>query len=168
MKRLYVMRHAKSSWDNAALADFERPLNDRGRDAAPFIGSFMRQNGFAPSLIISSPAERARETAELVRIAAKLTIDILFDERIYEASPTTLRQVISAIDDAEPSAMLVGHNPGMEGFIQYLSRQTVSMPTAALAVMDLSIDSWKNINEGCGELQGVYRPKEEKAKISGN
>src|SRR5436190_5546197 len=121
MKTLYLMRHAKSSWDDASLSDFEGPLNDRGLKAAPFMGKLMREKGLEPNVILSSPANRAKQTAMLVKDASGFPHEIRFDDRIYEASPQSLLQVASEIDDANMSAMLVGHNPGMEGFIRYLT-----------------------------------------------
>lgn len=160
MKRLYLLRHAKSSWDDPSLADFDRTLNGRGRRAAEFMGRYVAEQGYVPDAIVSSPARRARETAELVKANAGLTFDIRFDERIYEASPNTLRQVASEIDDALASAMLVGHNPGMEGFVRYLTGTIESMPTAALAVIDLDTASWANIDHLTGRLVRLIRPKE--------
>jgi len=166
MKTLFLMRHAKSSWDDAGLSDFERPLNERGIRAAPFMGKFMRERGFDPAIILSSPAVRAMQTAQLVREAAKFSSDIHFDERIYEASPRTLLEVVSEIDDLCETAMLVGHNPGIEGFIRLLTGALEPMPTAALAVIDLDINYWNEIVDGCGQLRNVFRPRDEMNKIS--
>jgi phosphohistidine phosphatase len=160
MKTLYLMRHAKSSWDDASLSDFERPLNDRGLRTAPVMGKLMREKGFEPSVILCSPAERARQTALLVKDASGFSQEIQFDDRIYEASPHSLAQVVSEIDDPNKSAMLVGHNPGMEGFIRYLTGDLEPMPTTALAVIVLNIDKWDEIKDRCGDLQEVFRPKE--------
>ncbi len=161
MKTLFLLRHAKSSWSEPDLADFERPLNGRGKKAAPFMGELMEQNGFVPQIILSSPAMRAKTTAELVRKAGNLIAEILFEHRIYESSPHTLSHVVSVTDDAYDSAMLVGHNPGIEGFIRFLTGDIELMPTAALAVIDLNIDSWSSINDGVGKLNKIFRPKEE-------
>ena len=161
MKTLYIFRHAKSSWDNPDLADFERPLNHRGKTAAPFMGEVMRRHGFIPEVILSSPAVRARETARLAKEAGDLGADIKHEERIYEASPQTLRQVAAEIEDEADAAMIVGHNPGMEGFIRLLTGERESMPTAALAIIELDIDSWKDIDANSGTLQKVMRPKDE-------
>src|SRR6187549_3648711 len=121
MKTLYVLRHAKSSWDNSKLADFDRPLNERGETTAPFMGEFMAEHGFEPQVIVSSPAVRARETARLAKEAAHFAAGIVHDERIYEASPRTLQTVVSSIEDRFESAMLVGHSPGMEGIVRLLT-----------------------------------------------
>src|SRR5215813_5144209 len=117
MKTLFVLRHAKSSWDNPNLADFDRPLNERGLAAAPFMGRVLRTKGYRPELILSSPAERARTTAALFKAGAGLDSPLEYDDRIYEASPQKLLKVVSKVADDKNSLMVVGHNPGMEGFI---------------------------------------------------
>src|SRR5213592_2322055 len=99
MKTLFLCRHAKSSWDDPALADFERPLNGRGLKAAPFMGEFLREASLSPALIVSSPAARARHTAELVKDAARFDAQLTFDGRIYEASPRALREVTSELPE---------------------------------------------------------------------
>ena len=161
MKTLFILRHAKSSWSEPDLADFERPLNQRGRTAAPFMGKLMGEKGFEPSVILSSPAERAKQTATLVKDAGRLSGEIQFDDRIYEASPQSLRQVLSGLEDSFSSAMIIGHNPGVEGFIRFLTGNLQPMPTAALAVIDLNIHKWNAIANGCGELLNIFRPKDE-------
>ena len=164
MKTLYLLRHAKSSWDDQSLADFDRPLNARGRAAAPFMGKLMRERSLLPDIVLSSPAERARETAELVKAGAGLRDEIVFEPAIYEASPNTLRRVASAIDNRYASAMLVGHNPGIEGFLHYLTGAIEPMPTAALAVLELNIDKWADIDADCSRTFDVIRPKTEMGK----
>jgi len=160
MKTLFLLRHAKSSWDDPGLADFDRPLNGRGERNAPMMGELMRRKGFEPDVILSSPAERARGTAIAAKKAGGLDGKIAYDDRIYEASTNTLRKVVSEIDDTCKSAMLVGHNPGMEGFVRYLTGDDERMPTAALAVIELDIKSWSKIAEGCCTLKKIFRPKE--------
>ncbi len=161
MKTLYIMRHAKSSWDHPSLSDFERPLNGRGKNAAPFMGGLIRRRDLLPEVILCSPARRALSTAKLVKQGGALNADILFDERIYEASPNNLRQVVAELDDTFSSAMLIGHNPGIEGFIRYLTNELEPMPTAAVAVIELDVEKWSEVNDGCGELKTVIRPRDE-------
>ena len=161
MKTLFVLRHAKSSWEDRELADFDRPLNARGRDAAPFMGEVMKGYEFEPEIILSSPAVRARETARLVKESAGLKASIKFHERIYEASPQALQQVASSIDDSFASAMMVGHNPGMEGFVRLLTGKVESMTTATLAIIDLDIAGWEQIDNMTGKLRQIIRPKDE-------
>lgn len=170
MKTIFVLRHAKSSWNNSSLSDFERPLNERGKEAAPFIGEFMKKNDFTPDLIISSPAERAKQTAEFVKKAADFQSEIRFNEKIYEASPLRLLEVISQADADAEKLLLVGHNPGFENLVRILSGENVRMPTAALAVIDLEVDEWAEVYdecialeeiEVCGKLRTLIIPKEE-------
>ena len=160
MKTLFILRHAKSSWADADLADFDRPLNGRGEKAAPLMGGFMREKEFVPQVILSSSAVRAKTTAELVKKASGLTADIKIDERIYEAHPHQLRQIVSELTDDIDQAMIVGHNPGLEGLVRYLTGRMEPMPTAALAVIDLDIASWNEIGDNSGELREIVRPKE--------
>lgn len=160
MKTLFLLRHAKSSWEDPSLADYDRPLNDRGRRAAPFMGKLMQEKGLVPDIILSSTAKRAWQTTELLKQAADFKSEITFDERIYEASPGSLQQVVSEIDGHD-SVMLVGHNPGIEGFIRYLTGKVEPMPTAALAIIHLSIDRWNEIKNDCGRVQQIFRPKEQ-------
>ena len=160
MKTIFLLRHAKSSWNDPGLADFDRPLNERGKKAAPFMGKLMQEKGFAPEIIVTSPAVRARTTASLVKEAGRLAGPLTFEPAIYEASPQGIRQVVSELSDSIKSVLIVGHNPGMEGFIRYLTGRMEPMPTAALAVIPMDIDRWDNISEGCGTLQEVFRPRE--------
>ena len=161
MKTIYVLRHAKSSWENSELADFDRPLNDRGKSAAPFMGKVMKDSSLVPKIILSSPAVRARETARLVKESAGFEAEIKLNDRIYEASPQTLSLVASSLDDRFDSAMIVGHNPGMEGFVRLLTGKSEPMPTASLAVIDLDVSGWEQIATGAGKLRQIIRPKDE-------
>ena len=121
----------------------------------------MADMGYAPAIVLSSPAVRAKNTALLLKDAGGFDAELRFDDRIYEASPQGLRQVVAELDDEYASAMLVGHNPGIEGFIRFLTARNESMPTAALAVIELDIDNWSEINDGRGELKRIFRPKDE-------
>jgi phosphohistidine phosphatase len=164
MKTLFVLRHAKSNWDNPDLSDFERPLNSRGLDAARFIGGLIYERKLAPQIIISSPAKRAKQTAVLVKELAEISKPIVFDERIYEASPRTLFNLIREFDEKHESVLLVGHNPGFEDLVRMLTGKTVSMPTAALAKINLDIESWHELDAASNELEFLIRPKEEMKK----
>ena len=160
MKTLFLMRHAKSSWDEPDVADIDRPLNERGRRTAPFMGRLMAERDLCPEKVLCSPARRARETAELVVNAAGISFETEVVDEIYEASTGTLARTVAAIDDRHASAMILGHNPGMEGLVAYLTGQTVSMPTAALAIIRLVIDSWSKTEERCGQLEVIIRPRD--------
>lgn len=161
MKTLYLLRHAKSSWDDAALRDFERPLNKRGRRAAPLVGEYMRGQNIRPDLVVSSPAERAKQTTALVAEAAGLpAAGVRYDERIYDADVPRLLEVVSRLDAAAQEAMLVGHNPGFEDLLRHLTGEDVRMPTAALACVRLDLDEWGEVGEGAGRLEWLVKPKE--------
>jgi phosphohistidine phosphatase len=164
MKTLFILRHAKSSWDNPDAADFDRQLNEQGLKTAPIMGAMIFRNQFQPAAIISSPAKRAKQTAVLIKEMAQLESRIKYDERIYEASPHRLLEVISELDEKNESAMLVGHNPGLEGLIKILTGEVQSMPTAALAVIDLDKENWNEITAESGKLRAVFSPKEDDLK----
>lgn len=160
MKTLFILRHAKSSWDFPALSDFERPLNDRGEKAAPFTGDLMKDKNLVPHLIVSSPAERAKQTAMLVKDSAEFDAEIQFNDKIYEASPQSLMYIITEFDNEFDSAMIVGHNPGFESLVRILSGENPRMPTATLAVIELDIENWSEISANCGKLKEFLMPKE--------
>jgi len=161
MKTLHILRHAKSSWDDVTLSDFDRPLNPRGLKAAPFMGTLMKERGLVPDHIISSPAERARQTTELVKSAAGFMSEIEYDLNIYDANVGTLLSVIAEIADDSRTALIVGHNPGAEGLIYYLTGEISPMPTAALAVINLELKTWGDVKGNCGTLKTIIRPRDE-------
>ncbi|MDQ4122918.1 MAG: histidine phosphatase family protein [Acidobacteriota bacterium] len=159
MKTLYVLRHAKSDWNDASLTDFERPLNERGLTAARKMGEFMRERGIEPDLIVSSPARRARETAQIVKDAAGFEANIRFERRIYEASIGYLIEIVSEVENDCRKLLIVGHNPGFEQLVENLTGELHAMPTAALAEIALPIESWSETMRG-GKLKNLFKPKE--------
>ncbi|HVE57279.1 MAG TPA: histidine phosphatase family protein [Pyrinomonadaceae bacterium] len=168
MKTLFVLRHAKSSWENPDWSDFERPLNSHGLDSARFIGGLIYERGLQPQIIVSSPAKRAKQTAVLVKEIAEVSKPVKFDERIYEASPLALFNLIREFDEKWESALIVGHNPGFENLVRMLTGETVSMPTAALARINLEIENWHDLETNSNELEFLIRPKEEMKKSVAN
>ena len=160
MKALYLLRHAKSSWKEPGLQDFDRPLNNRGREAAPLVGRLIRKGKLRVDLLLSSPAVRARQTAALVKEAAGLSAELLYDERIYEADADALLEVIRQAADSADALMLVGHNPGMEELLKLLTGEEEQMPTAALACVALDVEKWGKVRAGAGRLEWLVRPKE--------
>lgn len=160
MKTLLLLRHAKSSWDDPKLEDFDRPLNERGLRAAPLVGRFMREQKVSVDLVLSSPARRTRETVALVTQAAHLDAPVRFDERIYEASVEQLLEVISQIEERVNKALLVGHNPGMEGLILQLTGEEKRAPTGALAQITLDEEKWSKVQPDCGTLDWLVKPKQ--------
>lgn len=160
MKKLLLLRHAKSSWEDTSLPDFERPLNERGQRAAPLIGKFMRERKLQPDLVICSPAKRTRETIALVLEAAGIEPLLRYDERIYEASVGSLVEIVSQIEDDKTEVMLVGHNPGFENLLERLTGETERMPTAALARIALNAERWREAAANGGELELFVKAKE--------
>ena len=112
-------------------------------------------------MILSSPARRAAQTAELVVQFAAFTAPIRFDERIYEASPLTLLYLLAETQNRYSRLLLVGHNPGLEGLIKILTGRLEAMSTAALAEIELNLESWSEISANRGNLKSVFRPKDE-------
>jgi phosphohistidine phosphatase len=160
MKTLLLLRHAKSSWDDSTLRDFDRPLADRGRRDAPRIGKALKKQGPPPNLIISSPAARARETIEAVVKAAGLAITPQFDEGIYGATSAELMKLIRRLPDSSNCAMLVGHNPTFEDLVSRLTGTQERMPTAALACIEFQVDRWADLEDGQGKLTSLLTPKQ--------
>ena len=147
MNTLFLVRHAKSSWDNAALPDKERPLNDRGRRDAPKMGERLAKRDVKPDLILSSPAVRALSTAEI--IAEKLNYrrkDIVVTERLYAAEVDDLLDVIRQLGDELKCVMLFGHNPEFTELAHRLSGEIAHMPTCAIAEFTFDAKSWSGID----------------------
>jgi phosphohistidine phosphatase len=167
MKTLFLMRHAKSSWDDPALADFDRPLNERGQKAAPLMGRLLRERKVKPDLVLSSPAERAKQTAALVMEAAGIKKKVTYERRIYDASLGQLLDVITGIDDKCSVVLIIGHNPGLEKLLEYLTGESERMPTAALARIALNIDKWSTTGDLSGTLEWIMRPKELASSLRG-
>lgn len=161
MKTLLLLRHAKSSWSNDKLSDFDRPLNDRGLRDAPRMGKLIKKQDLVPDLIISSPARRAARTAELVALEMSYESDIRFTEKLYLAEPETYFELARQTDETIGILMLVGHNPGIEQAVTMLTDIEELMPTAALACIRLPIARWSELKVGKGyKLEAIWRPKE--------
>jgi phosphohistidine phosphatase len=146
MKTLFLVRHAKSSWDDSSLADKDRPLNDRGKRDAPKVGERLAKAGAKPDLILSSPAKRALTTAEI--IARKLGYkrkNILVDDRLYAVEAEVLLDVIRRIDDGVECVMLFGHNPELTEVAHRLSSKISHLPTCAVAEFTFDVKSWSRI-----------------------
>jgi phosphohistidine phosphatase len=171
MLTVMLLRHAKSSWDAPALADFDRPLAKRGIKAAPAMGRAIAELGLKPDLILCSPANRTLQTLalalpEMGNIAAK----IINDDAIYMAAPETLLAMLRKLPDgpdAPHTVMIVGHNPGMEeladdltggGEMEALEEMAEKFPTAALAVINFDVGRWRDVEPGTGSLALFLTP----------
>jgi len=169
VKTLYLLRHAKSSWDDPDLRDHDRPLNDRGRGAAPKMGKHMAEQGWLPQLVMSSTSQRTRETWDLLSPELDGAPDeVEFSEELYHAHAGTLLTLIEGLDDGWDSAMLIGHNPGMHAAADMLAgdgdpnlRDELGrkFPTGALAVYEFDVDSWSGAHAKVGNLIDFVKPR---------
>lgn len=161
MKTLTLVRHAKSSWKDTRLSDRERPLNKRGKRDAPVMGKRMIEHGIRPSLIISSPARRAWSTAKI--IAAQISYPIEFLQRedgLYLASLDEILDIILAQDNRFNNLMVVGHNPGMTDFANFLSPGlTNNLPTAGVVSVQIDQDDWNLYERPSTDLLVYDYPK---------
>jgi phosphohistidine phosphatase len=170
MKRLTVLRHAKSSWEEPNSDDFDRPLNDRGWAATRRVGHELKQRGMHFDLGLASPAARVRETLDGVAEGyGEFPFPIRFEPRIYEASVDTLLDLVRNLSEDLNAVLLVGHNPGLERLLVELSRDDKhglrdrvarKYPTAALAVVELPAKRWAEIEPGTGTIVELLEPRE--------
>lgn len=160
-KTLYLVRHAKSSWSDMSLTDFDRPLNKRGLHDAPMMGKRLKQRNVNPDIILCSPAKRTQETAELLIKEMGGTIDVVqFHETIYEAAARTLLSLIKDLPDDCTSAMIIGHNPSMHELTRRLSDVHIDrMPTCAIATITLEAQHWKDAVGCTSKLNDFDYPK---------
>lgn len=163
MKYILLLRHAKSSWDDSSLDDFDRPLAKRGLKDAPRMGVFARESGYVPDLIISSPAERARQTTELFCESAEVDKNHLtWNEDLYYGSVSEYLKAIQAAGSGN-ILMLVGHNPLMEQTVSLLCNKgqnyVACMPTAALVCLEHPATAWEQIRKGTARLKWMVIPK---------
>lgn len=164
-RQLLIMRHAKSDWHSGISKDFDRPLNKRGKEAAPKMARWLSQQELIPDFVISSPAKRAEQTVQ--RVCQELALkekNIVWEPRIYEASVATLCQVLSECPATAQQVLLIGHNPGLEDLVVYLCGEIPEtednniMPTATIAHLQMPSD-WTQLNAGCGRLVSLTRPR---------
>ncbi len=146
MKRLILVRHAKSSWNNKDLQDIDRPLNKRGERDAPEMGRRMAKRGVVVDLILTSPAIRAQDTAKLIAEKSSCKDKIKIDENLYDATAWEILDVIRKIDDHYDFVMLVGHNPGMTDLVNELSATPIEkVPTCGVFELDYDMATWPEI-----------------------
>lgn len=160
MKTLLLLRHAKAENAAPGSSDISRSLNERGKKEAQTIGTFIRKQNLAIAQVLCSPAVRARETAELVLSAGEIKANVGYDQRIYEAGPRQLLEVISEVDENKSAVLLVRHNPGMEELLRALTGREEPMATGTLATIDFNFDAWSRVNEDRGILELIVRPNE--------
>jgi phosphohistidine phosphatase len=161
MKTLLLLRHAKSSWKQPELADHDRPLNKRGQRDAPRMGRLLKKENLTPDLIVSSTAKRAHDTAEVVAETSGYEDEVDFRPELYMAEPETYLGLLKSLSDDYQSVMLVGHNPGLEELLELLTGESETLPTAALAEIQLPLQRWKDLSSRAkGKLINLWRARE--------
>ncbi len=169
MVDLFLMRHAKSSWDDAFLDDFERPLNKRGRQAVPLIGQWMIEHAISPELVLCSTAKRCTSTLKLLKEEGIRFADISYHEVLYHASSVDLLSLIRTLPDTLKSLMIIGHNPGMHILANALIKLKdgqpappfeVKYPTSAVTHFQFQVKDWSAVAEGSGTLYRYVTPKQ--------
>jgi phosphohistidine phosphatase len=156
------MRHAKSSWEDPTIPDHDRPLNNRGKNDAPRMGKLLKEINLIPDILISSTAKRAEMTAKKVAKSCQYRKDIIFKSSLYSANPSTLVKELKMIkEEGNHTALLVGHNPAVEEFVEYLTDKIEILPTSAVVQIELPINKWNDLdNKTKGSIVNVWRPKE--------
>ncbi len=162
-RRLYLLRHAKSSWDDPALADHDRPLAARGQRAGELLAEHMRRARIAPQLVLCSSSARTRETLALLELPASAIV--LYERGLYAAPARILLARLRAIRDDVDSAMLVGHSSGIEDLALLLARRGAALdqlrekfPTGGLATLELDGD-WRGLDARCARLEAFVTPR---------
>ncbi len=165
MKTLYLVRHAKSSWDNPEQSDFDRPLNERGKKNAPRMARRLKEKHVTPDVMLTSPAERALATCkEFALVLGFPENKIKTDRRLYHANEDQILKVIQELKDLprdnEEVVILFGHNPGLTEFANSLLNEDLeNIPTCGVVAATLDIMDWKDARFGCGEMEFFDSPK---------
>jgi phosphohistidine phosphatase len=165
VKKLYLMRHAKSSWDDPEIEDFDRPLNDRGEKDAPKMGKRLKEKRLTPDIVISSPALRALDTCKIIcEVLGFNRKKIIENKSLYHASEEEILKVVRSlkdrIGDEEENVLLFGHNPGLTDFAnRLLNEHILNIPTTGIVAAQLAINRWKEADWGSGKLLFFDFPK---------
>ncbi|MEJ2004195.1 MAG: histidine phosphatase family protein [Cyclobacteriaceae bacterium] len=161
MRTLMIIRHAKSSWKDSSLDDFDRPLNKRGKNDAPEMGRRLKASGYFPDLMITSPARRALDTCGIIANELNYPKDaIAKDERLYLSGPGEILKVLQGIDDLWLNVAVFGHNPGFTSFANELNNTYITnIPTCGIISAELDISSWRELDFGKGKMRFFDFPK---------
>ena len=162
MKRLFILRHAKSSWDDEGLPDHERPLAPRGEKAAARIAEHLRGEGIAPELVLCSTALRTRQTLAALLPVLPGDVEILLEDELYGASLDGLIGRLREVEDSVTAAMVIGHNPTLHALALALTGRGDALdrfPTGALATVAFD-SAWAELGEGGAELESLVVPRE--------
>lgn len=161
MKRLVILRHGKSSWDNSMLDDFDRPLNERGKANSSDMGIFLHEKFGMPDIILSSSAKRAFDTAKNVAKSMKYPAkEIISDSDLYLASVVSILNCIGKMSDTATSCILVGHNPGLTFLVNYLGIRLDNLPTASAICFTLDTEKWNEISPSNAKFEWIKLARE--------
>ena len=162
MRILTIIRHAKSSWEHEELSDFERPLNPRGRRDAPVMAARLKRAAKRPQLLVSSPALRAISTARVFAEVLGISTDsIQLQSKIYEASASTLLQIIQNLDDQYSHIAIFGHNPGFSELSKRLTQCDFDeLPTCGMVQISLPVEHWRDVSANSGKMLYSSWPKD--------
>ena len=161
MRRLIIMRHAKSDWANHRLTDHDRPLNDRGRRAASLMGEHFVKHKLLPHAIVASTAMRVRETLGLLLANWPCQPHLFFEQSLYLASPSTLDAHVRGLHESWTSVMLVGHNPGLSEFVSHSLHRPVELATAVVFVLETEAECWSTAASARNwQVVEEWRPRE--------
>lgn len=160
MKTLFLVRHAKSSWDNPGLSDFERPLSKRGKNDAPLMGQLLKKKAILPDLMLSSPAQRAMNTALIIAQEIGYNKNIQVHYKIYHAYTPDLWTIVKSTPDEVESLMLFGHNPSFTEFANELNNMyTDNIPTCGIYAVNWRVTKWKEISKKGADFLFYEFPK---------
>jgi phosphohistidine phosphatase len=173
VKTVFLLRHAKSDWGQSGLKDQDRQLSERGREAAPRMGAYIKAKRYKPDTILCSTARRTLETYDLIKDVVGEGSKVKFEESLYLAELRHLIERLKWLDDGLKSAMIIGHNPGLEQLANALPhspkteaeeklhrRMREKFSTCALAVIKLPVKAWRDVKPGVGTLADFMRPKD--------
>lgn len=163
LKKIMVMRHAKSSWSEGSLKDFDRPLNIRGMKDAPRMGKYLKELGLVPDQFISSPALRAKQTIQKVSKELGVNSDkIIWDEDLYFRGSISYIHALKRVNDQSSVVLIAGHYPMVSDVVSTLIGREITnhFSTATIACVEVTIESWDDLEEGICELKWMVKPKE--------
>ena len=168
MRRILLLRHAKSDWSEPDAPDYDRRLNRRGEEAAPKIGTYLGRHRLIPQRVLCWTARRARDTWELVAAELPTAPPVSYEDRLYNARPNAILDVLREVEGNIRSVLVVGHNPGLQelaslliasGDLDHRERLREKFPTAGLVVIDFAVDGWSKLHPHSGRLERFVVPR---------
>lgn len=163
MKQLFLIRHAKSSWDDPTISDFERPLNDRGKKDAPEMAKRLGDKKIKLGALVSSPAKRAKKTCKYFEKEFDISKDdIIFEDKLYEAGTQNFLEVVKNLKNKWDSVAIFSHNPGITDFANSLTNERIdNIPTCGIFAVKIKSNHWSDFKEAEKEFLFVDYPKAE-------